>query len=380
MLLTLHNIAFYLMDKGLLDPETIVRGEWTVHNRSARNQNFATNLGYNHHRYLVKQARGFDREKTDSLRIEATCYWLANNDEQYSALQRFLPRYYDFDQLHSILVTELMADMENLLDFFLRTGHWGEVSIAQRLGELLASYHSQLDERLRDSRSFSLFQKQKPWIFNLVQQGPTPENVLPPEHNAERQLLDLISRNNELKKMVAEVESIWQISSLFHGDVKFNNFLIRYDPDGAAPTDIRLIDWELADVGDPLWDVAAVFSAYLAQWVQEQAFAQQGNHHPLALASIQPAMAAFWAKYSREMSYDEDFATQALMKATRFLGVKLIYSCFENTQKTEYLSPFVAKLLQVAFNVLKSPERAVADLIGIQSQEIKTGGIGNHKA
>ena len=71
---------------------------------------------------------------------------------------------------------------------------------------------------------------------------------------------------NEKKGFVNRVKQIgnkWQVKSLIHGDIRFANFILT----GSTKTKIKLIDWEISDFGDPLWDVAGVFQSFLYYWV-----------------------------------------------------------------------------------------------------------------
>jgi hypothetical protein len=62
----------------------------------------------------------------------------------------------------------------------------------------------------------------------------------------------------------------WSFDAFTHGDLKFENCVVSTDgvADGAADRagadpGIRIVDWELADFGDPCWDAGCVVQAYL---------------------------------------------------------------------------------------------------------------------
>ena len=56
------------------------------------------------------------------------------------------------------------------------------------------------------------------------------------------------------------------------------------------------MDWELADWGDPCWDVAAIFSAFIVFWIQSLPLAQgEGIQQAMKISQfpiekMQPAM------------------------------------------------------------------------------------------
>jgi len=368
VLLSYENIAHYLLEKGLIDLESIVRGEFSVRDQSSRNANFAVNREYRP-AYLVKQVRAHDQEKRETLRIEATCYWLANNDEAYQVLRGFLPRYYEYDYLHHILVLELLTEVQSLHDYYYRGAGTFPAIIAQKLAELLASYHKHDLGAFEGQRSFSLFKKRKPWVFTFTEEGLHDWLNNPMLGNAEKQSVKLILEHPEFMKHLRQLGEEWEAKSLIHGDIKFPNFLINSDFESDSQPDIRLIDWELADIGDPLWDVAAIFQNYLSLWLN----AEIGQrYHPaetmsVSLESLQPSMRAFWTRYVELACWSPSEARQKLEKSLRYTALKLVHTCFESVQGVNDMSLYGAKTLQLSLNLLNQPDVAIGDLLGIQT-------------
>jgi len=367
MILTLENIAHYLLDKGLVSLESIINGEFSVRDNSSRNSNFAVNKEYQPS-YLIKQVKAKDAEKTQTMRIEATCYWLANNDAQYRILKDFLPKYYEYDYLEHILILELLPDVINLHEYYYGAGKF-HLAIAKRMGALLAAYHSDGNNDLSARPSFKLFSKNKPWVFQLLQNKKDNWN-----HSnmkaSEKQLLQLIYDNEEFLHLLRPIAKEWEVKSLIHGDVKFPNFLINQAYTNGATLDLRLIDWELADIGDPLWDVAAIFQNYLSLWVSVEIENQQSKNSKaehFKIENIQPSIRVFWKQYSEDNKWTVEVAQTRLEKAVRFTALKLIHTCFESTPYTKHLQPYCAKILQLSLNLLKYPEDSIQELLGIQT-------------
>ncbi|MBC7776573.1 MAG: phosphotransferase [Phycisphaerae bacterium] len=367
MLLSYENIAHYLLEKGLIDLDSIMRGEFSVRDQSSRNANFAINREYKP-AYLVKQVRAQDQEKRETLRIEATCYWLANNDEAYRTLQGFLPRYHEYDYLHHILVLELLPDVQNLHEYY-RGAALFPISVAEKLADLLACYHTHVSGVVENQKSFSLFKKRKPWVFTLSENNLSDWLNNPTLGNAEKQSVKLILENKEFMEHLRLISEDWETKSLVHGDVKFPNFLINTDFTLEHEPDIRLIDWELADIGDPLWDVAAVFQNYLTLWVSSEIEQQYrpGQSAIVSLEQVQPSIAAFWQRYAEKTRWDDAAAKQHLEKTLRYTALKLVHTCFESVQAVKDMSLYSAKILQLSLNLLRRPDVAIGELLGIQT-------------
>ncbi|MFN0175148.1 MAG: phosphotransferase [Saprospiraceae bacterium] len=368
MLLSYENIAHYLLEKGLIELDSIMQGEFSVRDQSSRNANFAVNLEYKP-AYLVKQVRAQDQEKRETLRIEATCYWLANNDEAYRSLQGFLPRYYEYDYLHHILVLELLPDVQNLHEYY-RGASIFPTSVAEKLADLLASYHTHETGVVEKQKSFSLFKKRKPWVFTLSENNLSDWLNNPTLGNGEKQSVKLILENKEFMEHLRLVGEDWEMKSLTHGDVKFPNFLINSDFTLDNEPDIRLIDWELADIGDPLWDVAAVIQNYLTLWVSSEIEQQYrpGQSAIVSLEHVQPSIAAFWQRYAGQTQWDDATAQQHLAKTLRYTALKLVHTCFESVQSVKDMSLYSAKILQLSLNLLRQPDVAIGELLGIQTK------------
>jgi thiamine kinase-like enzyme len=368
VLLSYENIVHYLLEKGLISLESIVKGEFSVRDQSSRNANFAVNREYSP-AYLIKQVRAQDQEKRETLRIEATCYWLANNDETYRALKGFLPRYHEYDYLHHILVLELLPDVQNLYEFYRGAGIF-PISIAENLADLLTSYHTYETGVLETQKSFSLFKKRKPWVFTLSENNLSDWLNNPMLGNAEKQSVKLILENREFMEHLRQMGEDWELKSLVHGDVKFHNFLINKDFVPGNEPDIRLIDWELADIGDPLWDVAAVIQNYLTLWVASeiaQTYQQGEAPYIVSLEQVQPSIAAFWQRYAERTQWDDVAEQRHLERTVRYTALKLVHTCFESVQNVKDMSLYSAKILQLSLNLLRRPDEAISEVLGIQT-------------
>ena len=371
MLLTGFNIAHYLLDKGYLTTDSVLDGTFTAHAMSSRNANYLINRNTNTNGLFVKQIRAWDQEKIETLRTEATCYWLANNEPEYSQLQTFLPPYLTFDAQNYILITEAVRGAISLNDFYLKQKAF-PLPLAARQAELLGSFHKNLAQSVQDAPSFRLFRKQRPAVFTWSASGfPSYDGQ---RSEAERQMVQLITQNEDYMNQLTAVREQWKASSLTHGDIKPANFLINENALTTGEYDLRLIDWETADIGDPCWDVAAIFQSYLFYWIFHEPMAkvQPGKsgqntygNYGFSLETMQPSIRQFWQTYVDLMDWTANEAHTNLLKTIGYCALKLIHTCYESIQQAPTMTVHTARLLQLSLNMLRSPNEAIEAVLGI---------------
>lgn len=363
MLLTEYNICYYLLDKGMITPETLVAGNFSARRSDSRNNNFIINKEYDVNRFFIKQIKANEAEKIETLRTEANCYMLANANGHYKILKDFLPKFYHYDPFSNVLIIEQVKDTLSVHDYYFQVHEFKNI-LPQLLADSLASYHVALNNSNRDGFSF---RQQKPWMFTLTTAPPLwPSNGTQP--SVEQQVMQLIFKNVEFVQLLGSVDKEWQPQCLVHNDVKFNNFLLDYDSEQNKINSVKQIDWELADVGDPLWDVAGIMQSYLFLWLstdlppQEQ---QQYNFRKISVEEVQPCIAQFWKRYVQQAKLQAN-EQLSLIKAVKYVALKLIHVCFELAPAATTLQPTSVKMLQMSFNILRSPANAAVQLLGIK--------------
>ena len=365
MLLTGFNIAHYLLDKGYLSPDALLDGTFTAHPTSSRNTNYLINRdNAGGDALFVKQVQVWDEEKIQTLRTEATCYWLANNEAEYAQLNEFLPRYIAFDPQNHILITQAVDGAINLNEFYLQQKNF-PLALATRQAELLSAFHKTITKAVQDGPSLRLFRRQQPTVF-LWNASGFP-NYGAQRSKAEQQMVQLITQNGDYMQKLEAVRAQWRATSLTHGDIKPANFLINRTCSQTNQYDLRLIDWETADIGDPCWDVAAIFQSYLFYWVMYEPLAGQSaqTNYGFALDMMQPSMRQFWRNYVGLMEWTTDEARQNLLKTVGYCALKLIHTCYESIQQAPSMSTHTARMLQLSLNMLRSPEEAIRTVLRI---------------
>lgn len=91
-----------------------------------------------------------------------------------------------------------------------------------------------------------------PWFLTALDESWGGYDWLPP---ACRDVLLRSVSSPGLRLGFARAASKWRASSLIHGDLRWSNVLAAFD---ARDSRVWLVDWELACLGDPAWDVGSV--------------------------------------------------------------------------------------------------------------------------
>ena len=362
MLLNGFTLPHYLMGKGYLSVARIMDGRLSIHRTESRNQSFTVKGGEEDLPLFVKQVQGFESEKTETLRTEATCYWLANNEGEYALLKSFLPKFIEYDYHSHILITEGLTDNFSLYDYHTQVGKF-PLELAGKQAELLASYHKDIFKTIQQGQSTKLFRRQVPVIFQLVQSNRP--YWMSEQNPPERQMIKILRDHEGFAANVEAAQQSWKATSLVHGDIKPANFLLNKDFKDGAPLQLRLIDWETADLGDPAWDVAAIWQSYFFFWAYHQPNAAEGKSYGFALEYMQPSLQYFWREYISAMKFTDEESENFLQKSLQFCAFKLIHTCLESCQHQAQLSTENLRLLQLSLNLLNKPEEAVHSLLNL---------------
>src|SRR5262245_54818945 len=302
MILSVKNVPHYLVNCGLLNAHDLVDGHLMVVELLRRNRNFKV-LRKRLPGYFVKQIQISEPQGAAALQREATVCWLPENDPGFTAIKTLVPKYRLYDPVRSALVTELIPAAESLSEYHQRLKTF-PVQIGHLLGTTLATYHRLPLVDLQNNKHLNAFPKAVPWILSIHQQDASRLNQL---SMGNTQLIALIQQHSDFHPLLDSLHAQWQRSSLIHGDMKWDNCLVRYPPGRGDEGTLYLVDWELADVGDACWDVGGVFQAYLSFWILSiqmttgMAPAQMAELAQYPIEAMQPAIHAFWKTYQNAM-------------------------------------------------------------------------------
>ena len=334
-----HEVAAYLVKRRLLSRRTIVAGRLRIADASSRNRNVRVSGGPGES-YLLKQ--GVVADSAETLANEVALYRrLAAAPAPIAAC---VPRLHGHDALRGVLILEWI---ENGQDLYRHHATRSEASptLAAALARVLATIHGVApdDEELRSDA---------PWVLSLHRPKLAALRYL---SAASIELIRTVQADERVTTGLDELRDGWHSETLVHRDVKWANCIAFEPRGGGRPTQIKLVDWEMAGWGDPAFDVGSAFNDFLGYCERRQR----------PLSSVQPAIAGFWAAYLRARALDERAAAQLLVRAVRFAGARLLQSTFEHTQETPHVTRRVAAGAALGATLLSAPRAAAADVLGL---------------
>lgn len=364
MILTPANIAHYLLGRGLITYESVVDGDFKVIERSLRNRNFMV-LRDNSPGLFLKQVKTWDQQAIITLQYEATTYQLSQTDEEFAPLVPLMPRFHAYDKDRHILIVEMLKGGENLADYHARIGKF-PVDIAAQVGKLLGQFHRDISNTIKGSAKGALFQKRMPWILQLHQLSP---NFLEPISAANSEVINIVKSFPEFHDMLNGLQSQYEFDCLIHGDIKWENCVLYKNGDDEPR--LKIVDWELADIGDACWDAGAVFQAYITCWIMSIPLvagvppSQLMDQAKYPIDDMQPAIKAFWQAYTETLEADTRRQRELLKKSVRCGAARMIQTVYEHMSPSPQITPNAICLLQVSLNILERPEDAITDLLGM---------------
>jgi aminoglycoside phosphotransferase (APT) family kinase protein len=185
---------------------------------------------------------------------------------------------------------------------------------------------------------------------------------------ANRQMIQILLRFPEFAAHFDRLAQEWQYHCLIHGDVKWDNCMLINTESGLKA---KIIDWELANWGDPAWDVGCIFAAFLAGWIQAlppSATRVPGQFDAFSercLAEMQPSVHAFWNAYCAARNLPEAACRSYLVQCLRYGAARLVQTAYEHLQFSSAVDANTYLLLQGSCNMLTRPDEAVEELLSL---------------
>jgi aminoglycoside phosphotransferase (APT) family kinase protein len=131
------------------------------------------------------------------------------------------------------------------------------------------------------------------------------------------------------------------------------------------------VDWELASLGEPAWDLGCAIAEYALAWLRSAE--TYGVLSPdriescdrLDIRTSRAAMAALWTSYLAEVGGLDECSTDFATAVVRLAGARLLQSALETTADAVAVPHRAVYLVQLGRNVLVDPANALESLFGL---------------
>jgi hypothetical protein len=362
--LSLESSVPYLLGLGLLDLASLVHHGLRIEEVPGRNRNFRV-LGGPGRTYFLKQAPRGEIGVDGPLAIEAALYAWAAIDTGAAGVRRIFPRLRHYDPERSILVLDLVtraAHLEVLAD----QGSSHHFAASHRLvATALAECH-RLPIRLDPAFGTEL-PEAAPWVFDLARPAPASLRELAP---AQLSVIRAVQAQPDAMAALARLRDAWRPTRLIHGDLKWNNVLLQTDGAG-MPVGVLLLDWELAQLGDPAWDVGSALHALITEAVLDMEPAEGTSHETAAgilsslIPKLHPVHREFWTGYLAAGRLTDGEANALLDRLPGHVATRLLKSAYEWSQAEAQMPRSAAAILQLGINMLLRPGPAREVVLGL---------------
>ena len=264
----------------------------------------------------------------------------------------------------NILIIELVADAMDL-----RSYHESQKRTPEIIGEILGSALADIHSHRLPRRNFTKPSHRVPSVLQFHTPRLRSHGYFSP---GQFEVIKIMQQFG-FRKHLETLRRGWRLLSFTHGDLRWDNCLIRKRSALQQESRVKIVDWELGGAGEPGWDAAAVIADYLHFWVSlipvtgDSAPDRYLNLAEIPLEQMQPALRSFWRVYAERITsllgLTEKESREFLLLTIRYTAARLIQRAFEDS--SEGLSGKMICMMQLSLNILERTEEACADLLGI---------------
>jgi hypothetical protein len=356
-----REVVPYLQACGYLTTSGAALDGITIEDASRRNTNLKV-LRPRGMSYFLKQAR--DADGAAHLAHEASIYQILRANVRRVSFGRCLPQFLGYDPNKRILVLEFIRKSHSLREHHALKRRF-PVALGAALAHALASLHRLpiKDDLVRRSS------RDPRWIFSLHRPGLRHWRGL---SRASLKVVEIIQGRPEYCRLLDDVQQDWRNDAFIHFDAKWDNCIVLEPSAPEYTRGLRIIDWELAGLGDACWDVGSVLADYLSVWqssvllLDDRAPEYPSIDVQCRLERMQPAMRAFWMTYVRCMQHEPAVANDLLVRTARLVAVRLLQIAVERAQVSPEITSNIVGNVQLSLNILQRPIEAIVHLFGIR--------------
>ncbi|QXP58986.1 phosphotransferase [Olleya sp. HaHaR_3_96] len=348
--MTNNNLISYLINKAFVNANDVITGDFIFHQIISRNSIFKVALGKGNGLF-IKQLQNMSAHEIYWMQKDATTHYLFHKSECYRETQKYIPKYHGYDPLSHVLVLDFFkeaTDLYNLVTKYQVLSH----QHAEQIADIFISFHKDIEEEIVNNKSLQFYNREVPFILRL------PEFA--DKQNPKEKIFEIIKNDEILREGLSQLYMEWKGNSLIHGDIKLANFLVTNQ---GHYEEVKLIDWETSNIGDPLWDVAGLVQSYLSisifsQYLNLNELDTDGKKE-ISLVEYKSVLRTFWKRYSNYYAWNEELEN-VQMKIMRFTAARLLQTAKEfNPNNSDDLVSGTIQIIDLARTIFKDPEVAV---------------------
>jgi hypothetical protein len=368
-MLDVDNATTFLIDRALIPVSWIVEGDLIMRSVARRNRNLRVE-GPDGTGLFIKQPDDPASGSHETLRREAAFHRFCRDELSVAPVTRLAPQLLEADNETAVVVFELIAEAVTLRARC--EAEDGIMEASQAFGHALGTVHRVFrSPRWDEDPRLALLPRSSPWVFDLQRPGIGMLADLSPANFA---TLRVLQNETGFGEPLARLLARWRSQTVIHGDIRFDNVLIRPRRSGDVDSfELRLVDWEMVQFGDPAWDVAGALQEFLVFWVSTMPQSagltadEKVAGARVPLTSLRRGARAMWSGYRQGARLGRAEAEDLLPRAVAFSSARLIQSAFEAADGFDHLPGESALLLQIGANLLADPAGGQAELYGITS-------------
>ena len=352
--INIDNVVTYLLEHKLINNNSIVDGDLQIFDVSRKNKNIKV-IRKNDTSFLLKQSNPTDTQSSTTIKREALLYALMQNDEDFLPLLNISPRLIDFDVEKNLMITEFVIG-SSFRDHVLYAMNETDTKYVGLLGKTIANYHYSFAKKATNQKLKFL---PRTFIFENLLIHPGPE-IFISLSQANMKLLKIIQKDQKIYDLLEGIVSSWDLQTLIHGDIKFDNIIIASSKKNTKSVNkILITDWEMATIGDPAWDIGSIFQEFVRLWLSllpitgADSAEQLINISKESFQNMQKFLRAFWNGYYE--GTDDKSAkelNELLIKSTNFCSLRLIQSAYEMLTSQSELNNLAVYMIQISSNIL----------------------------
>lgn len=362
---TINTIHDFLLDQGLISPSSLVFDDFEATSINRRNKNIQVTSLDKEANFLIKQVADTNLESAKTLKTEAEFYKYFNG--KFPTLEGFLPET-KFICLEDIVLVMKFHDgamplwkyyNEKTIDKFPQ-------NTAKTIGKLLGSFHNYFSQQeILEDETLSFLKEDMPFIFQLHKPHPSKLSHI---SSGGHEFIKHLQSQGDIMLLFNESQKSWVSNSLIHGDIKLDNFIV-LNPEHENSTQLKLVDWEMAQIGDYAWDLAGIFNDFIFWWV----ISMPDNLSPEEMVQkakfpfnkLHPAINIYWTSYCETRGFSEEDSNVLLKKVIFYSGFRVLQTSFEISSKFDAIPSIARVLLNMGKSILKNPLFAQRELFNV---------------